>query len=130
MTMHPPHHDNDATGRFSRLLEAIASEISALGNDIFRLGDRLTGAIAAGDQNEQIRELQNFDVIGQGMQSHAGILKTLAERMDAPHMLTNDDIDTLIGAIPFHAIRERLGAALDNRATEFVALGPETSEFF
>lgn len=128
--MQTPRHDNDATGRLFRLLEAIASEISALGNEIFSLGDRLTGAIAAGDQNDRIKELQHFDVIGQGVQAHAEILKTLAQRLDTPRTLTDGDIDTLIGAIPFHAIRERLGAALDNRAADFAALGTETSEFF
>lgn len=128
--MQTPQFDNDAAGRFFRLLDAIASEVSTLGDEMLRVGDRLTEAMAAGDQNYQIRELQHFDVIGQGVLAHAGILKALVQYVDTPHVLTNADLDALIGAIPFHAIRERLAAALENREADFSMHGTETSEFF
>lgn len=128
--METSHPDNDADNRLFRLLDAMASEISVWGKEIFHLGDRLIEAIATGGQNDRIREMQHFDVIGQGVLANAGLLKELARRMAAKHTLTNDDIDTLVDSIPFHAIRERLSAALDNRAVDVETIGAETSELF
>lgn len=101
------------------LMRLVGDEVHALALEIAELGDLLSGGGGA------VASLQAFDALSQRAFAQARLLGGLEQALRNPDADWRLRVDALIAAVPFHADRARLRAALHpaENADAAVAMG-------
>lgn len=93
-----------------RLLKAVALELRELAKDTVNFGDALAGDEGCGGKRS-IQLLQKFDVFAQSLSAHALLIDSLSGRIEAGQTDVQE-LDQLLGHVPFFGVRERLRAVV------------------
>ena len=94
--------------RLVDLLHVVSSELETVANDIVQLGE----SIAEDRERAGSADLQAFDLIGQNALAQARLLGELGRRLATSGNGDVRSLLSLVEAVPFHAVRLRLRAAL------------------
>lgn len=112
-----------------RMVKAVAAELSVLAQEIVGIGEALSGEHASG-ANNACRNIQMFDLIAQGVDSHASLLMGLMDGNRAGARPTIAELRSHIATIPFHSMRRRLLAAIGDTEIEQESSLPGTDVWF
>jgi hypothetical protein len=90
----------------------MAEELSALAQDVARLGEALSTEAVAQGATRMVRDLQKFDPIGQKAAAQAYLMQQVALQLRTHKLDADKSLETIIGDMPFFEVRQRLCAAL------------------
>lgn len=108
---------DDARAALLALLRSISEELHLIACEVVELGEVLSGEHSAAESDMRMRKLQSFDLIGQHVIAQARLLRGLERRLSQDQSGDHDGLDSLIEAVPFHQVRQRLFAAFGGRDT-------------
>lgn len=116
MTVMQPRNAYGQADRVEALLavlRSVCTDAHSLAIDIAALGEALSGRREA--QSESLRDLQYFDPLSQRALAMARLLHGIERLLSSQSADWQARAEALIQAVPFHAERERLAAALHGR---------------
>jgi len=102
--------DNEDARRLSRILHGVASEFSAMGSEIARIGDALSDSIS--NNAAHVVQFQAFDRLAQNAHSQARLIAHLARSVLVGEHSASDVLGQ-IEEIPIPEVRRRLLHALE-----------------
>lgn len=107
------HDQADRVEALLAVLRSVCADAHSLAIDIAALGEALSGRRAP--QSELLQDLQYFDPLTQRALAMARLLHGIERLLSSQPPDWRARAEALIQAVPFHAERERLAAALHGR---------------
>jgi hypothetical protein len=107
------HEQSDRVDALLAFLRLICEELQSLAFDIANLGEILSGDGEPEVEKNPTYELQAFDLLSQRVLAQARLLHGVEHLHSRQTSDWKARADALIQAVPFHAQRQRLAAALE-----------------
>lgn len=110
------------------VLRSVCSEAHSLAFDITALGETLSSDRQPKAGSELFQDLQSFDPLSQRALAMARLLHGIERLLSSQEADWRTRAEALIQAVPFHAERERLAAALQGREAAVLNTGTNNDE--